>query len=358
MSLMRDEILEQADIVERLTSDPAPFRAAVSGARRARVRVVLYCARGTSDNAAVYGKYLATINAGLPAGLAVPSSATLYGAHVDYRDCLMFGISQSGETPDVVECLARAREGGAFTIAITNDGDSPLARRAHCVLVTGAGPERAVAATKTYTSQLAALAMFWSAWCDDQRMLAALGRQAPAAMRAALDLESEVHEVAQWLRFSERLLVTARGYNFATALETALKLKETSYIAAVPHSAADLMHGPIAVVERGYPVLAFALPGATYAGMRVLVEDLASRGAELVVVDGGPGDISIAPARPAAVAGDLGGNRLLRLACDLPEPLSPLVAVIPAQLLALHLAAARGNDPDRPRGLDKVTRTL
>jgi glutamine---fructose-6-phosphate transaminase (isomerizing) len=354
MTLMRDEILEQADILERLLSDAAPYADAVAGAREAGVRFVLYAARGTSDNAAVYGKYLATINAGLPAGLAVPSAATVYRAPLDFRGCLVVAISQSGETPDVAEYLVRAREAGAFTIAITNDDGSLLARQAHSVLATGAGPERAVAATKTYTSQLAVLALFWSTWCADDGLLAALREQVPAAMRAALDLEGGVREVAQWLRFSERLLVAARGYNFATALETALKLKETSYIAAIPHSAADLMHGPIAVVEPGYPVLLFALPGATFAAMRALVEELGARGAELVVVEGAAGGAS--PAAPPRRGAER--HRILRLPRDVPEALSPLVAVIPGQLLALHLAAARGYDPDKPRGLDKITRTF
>jgi len=363
---MRDEILEQAGIVERLTSDPTPFVEAAAAARKADVRFVLYCARGTSDNAAVYGKYLATINAGLPAGLAIPSAATLYRKPSDFRRCLVFAISQSGETPDVAEYLTRAREAGAFTIAVTNDDSSVLAGRAHCVLATGAGPERAVAATKTYTSQLTALAQFWSTWCGDRELLGAL-RRVPAAMHAALGLEEEVADVARWLRFSERLLVAARGYNFATALETALKLKETSYIAAMPYSAADLMHGPIAVVEHGYPALAFVLPGATHAAMLTLVQDLAAREAELIVVEGtaaGAGGADRARRRSdaAGAAGapraDGARSRWLSFACELPEPLSPLAAIVPGQLLALHLAIARGNDPDRPRGLHKVTRTL
>ena len=168
MTAMRDEILEQAGIVARLAADEEPFRTAAREAREAGARFVLYAARGTSDNAAVYGKYLATILAGMPAGLAVPSAATLYGARIDFRDCLVVGISQSGETPDVAEYLTAARAGGAYTLAVTNDAGSLLAGAAHRVLATGAGAELAVAATKTYTSQLAALAAFWAAWLDDR----------------------------------------------------------------------------------------------------------------------------------------------------------------------------------------------
>ena len=236
-----------------------------------------------TDVAAVFGKYLSTIHAGLPAGLAVPSSAPVYDTPIDLRQCLVVGISQSGETPDVAEYVAHARRAGARTVAITNDDDSLLARQADTVLATHAGHERAVAATKTYTSQLAVLALFWATWCDDAGLLGALQTDVPEAMRAALSLDAEIAEIAQWLRFSERLLVTARGYNFATALEAALKFKETSYIAAMPYSAADLMHGPIAMVEPGYPALLFALSGRALPAMRQLERDLLERKAELVV---------------------------------------------------------------------------
>ena len=346
MTFMRDEIFEQPDIVARLAADLAPYRAAVAGARAAGVRFVLYAARGTSDNAAVFGKYLSTIHAGLPAGLAVPSSATVYDTPIDLRQCLVVGISQSGETPDVAEYVAHARRAGARTVAITNDDDSLLARQADTVLATHAGHERAVAATKTYTSQLAVLALFWATWCDDAGLLGALQTDVPEAMRAALSLDAEIAEIAQWLRFSERLLVTARGYNFATALEAALKFKETSYIAAMPYSAADLMHGPIAMVEPGYPALLFALSGRALPAMRQLERDLLERQAELVIVE----DVQ--------ESADSGRRRGLRLPQAAPEPLSPLVAIVPGQLLALHLAAARGYDPDKPRGVHKVTRTM
>ncbi len=343
-TIMRDEILEQAGIVARLAADPEPYRAAAAAARAAGARFVLYAARGTSDNAAVYGKYLATILAGLPAGLAVPSAATVYGAAIDFHACLVIGISQSGETPDVAEYVAQARAAGAHTLAITNDAGSLLARAAHGTLATGAGRERAVAATKTYTSQLAALALFWAAWTGAGVLTEALAAAVPAAMTAALAVEDEVREVAARLSHADRLLVTGRGYNYATALETALKVKETCYLAAMPFSASDLMHGPIAVVEPRYPVLIYAAPGKTLPGMLALEEELRRRGAETFVV---------------AAAGTVvpGPATTLRLPLDLPEELSPLVAVLPGQLLALHLSLARGLDPDSPRGLSKVTRT-
>ena len=344
MTIMRDEILEQAGIVARLAADPELYRAAAREARAAGVRFVLYAARGTSDNAAVYGKYLATILAGLPAGLAVPSAATVYGAAIDFRDCLVIGISQSGETPDVAEYVSQARGSGAYTLAITNDGGSLLARAAHRVLVTGAGEEKAVAATKTYTSQLAALAAFWAAWLGDRELAAALAADVPAAMEAAFATEDAVRDIAARLSHAERLIVAGRGFNYATALESALKIKETCYLAAMPFSAADLLHGPMAMVEPQYPVLVFAPDGETRAGMLDLQAELRRRGAETYVV----ADATTAVAEATAV---------VALPRSVPEALSPLTAVIPAQLLALHLSLARGLDPDRPRGLSKVTRT-
>lgn len=344
MTFMRDEILEQPAIVRRLASTPEPFRAAAREARACGARFVLYAARGTSDNAAVYGKYLATIAAGLPAGLAVPSAATVYEAPLDLRECLVFGISQSGETPDVAEYLARARDSGAFTVAVTNESESPLADAAHRVLTTAAGEERAVAATKTYTSQLAAMALFWAAWTEDGAMAAALVDEVPAAMKAAADAEEATQTVAARLSHADRLIVAGRGYNYATALETALKMKETSYLAAMPFSAADLRHGPIAMVEPRYPALLFAPEGRTCAGMLELAADLRSRGAETYVV-------------AAAVDAARDATATVALPAGVPEALSPLVAVVPGQLLALHLALARGHDPDTPRGLSKVTRT-
>jgi glucosamine--fructose-6-phosphate aminotransferase (isomerizing) len=344
VTAMREEIGQQAEIVAAMAADPAPFVAAAAEARAAGARFVLYAARGTSDNAAVYGKYLATIAAGLPAGLAVPSAVTVYNANVDLRECLAIGISQSGETPDVAEYLALARAAGAYTLAITNDEDSTLAGTAHCVLATRAGVERAVAATKTYTSQLAALALFWAAWTGDGGLTAALREEVPRAMGAALTLEAPIAEVAARLSHSDRLLVTGRGYNYATALETALKVEETCYVPVLPYSAADLRHGPIALIEAHYPVLLFAMAGAALPGMVELHDDLRARGAETFVITD-------------CDEGFDGAAAVLRLSVQLPEPLSPLAAVVPGQLFALRLSLARGLNPDQPRGLSKITRT-
>ena len=341
---MEAEIREQPAIVARLAADLSPYREACRDIERWGTRFVLFAARGTSDNAAVYGKYLATIRAGRPSGLAVPSGVTFYGAAIDFTGCAVIGISQSGRTPDVAEYLADARRRGAYTIAVTNDEGSVLAGAAHAVLPTGAGEERAVPATKTYTSQLAVLALLFALWSRDEETPALLRDPVPEAMETTLQETDAVDRLIEMLGDRSRLLVAARGYNFATSLEAALKLKETCYLDAAPYSAADLMHGPIAVVDPSWPALLFAAPGPTFGAMLELAGELRARGATVAVV-GPPGEA------------DHHADLLLPVAGDPPEPLSPLVAILPAQLLALRLALARGIDPDRPRGLSKVTET-
>ncbi|MDP8959730.1 MAG: SIS domain-containing protein [Actinomycetota bacterium] len=341
--LMAAEIAEQPEAVARVVADPAPFREACARARGWGARFTIYAARGTSDNAAVYGKYLAAIVGGMPAGMATPSALTLYGADIDFRRCLVIGISQSGQTPDVAGYLGRARTGGAYTVAITNEQESPLAEAADFVLATRAGAEQAVPATKTYTTQLAALAMLWAAWAKREDLIEALQAEVAPAMRKVVGLEENVMGVARRYRSTDRLLATARGFNYATALEAALKLKESCYLSVLAYSAADLMHGPVALAGEDLPALLFAARGPAYQVMVDVAKDLQGRGAELVVVGNGAQALELAGA-----------------AIELPEvaeELSPLLAVLPAQLLAYHLALEKGIDPDRPRGLRKVTPT-
>ncbi|HUY97665.1 MAG TPA: SIS domain-containing protein [Verrucomicrobiae bacterium] len=355
---MRTEIGEQPAVVARLaTGDPERYREVCAAARASGAAFVLYVARGTSDNAAVYGQYLASVRAGLPSGLVLPSATTLYHADLDLRRCLVIGISQSGETPDVAESLADARSRGAFTVAITNDARSPLAQAADFALPTEAGVERAVAATKTYTSQLAVLALLWASWSNDRALVAALREEVPQAMAGGLEVEPQVSMLAGELASADRLLVVARGYNLATGLETALKVQETAAVAALPYSAADLMHGPIAMLAPGLPVLCFAPAGATQANLLEVTLVLRDRGARVVLI------------APEAAAERVGAVPLASPAvsqppaiswipiAEVPEAVSPLVAIIPGQLLACRLAIARGRDPDRPAGLTKVTHT-
>lgn len=340
---MAAEIAEQPVVFARILSEGAAAIAAVARAVRARrPRFAVFVARGTSDHAALYAKYLTETRLGLPAGLASPSTITVYGAHPAMADVLAVGVSQSGASPDLVESLTRMRAGGAITLAITNTPDSPLAQAAEFHLPVLAGLERAVAATKTYTAQLLTLALLVEMLAGGDMPEGAT--RLPERARAALAGEAAVAVLAVRYRFAEQIVTTARGYNHATALEAALKLMETSYLVAHAFSAADLLHGPLAMISRGFPVVAVVPHGPGGDALRPVLARLAERGADMLIV----GDGEAARAFGAAS---------LPLPDPGPEPLSPLLTILPLQQFAWHLARVRGEDPDAPRGLDKITET-
>lgn len=340
---MRAEIAEQPDAVHRTIESLAPLAGRISDLARASSHV-LFIARGSSDNAAVYGQYLCTIRAGRLATLASPSVATAYRARVDLEGVLAVAVSQSGRTEEIVESMAWAREAGARTIAVTNEADSPLATTADLALVTQAGLERAVPATKTYTTQLAALAVLGSALCPDPAAELTALRSVPAAMQAALATGDAAQEVAHGLTYVQSMVVSGRGYAASTALELSLKLKEACYVTALGLSYADLLHGPIAVVDADTPaLLAAAAEGPVLAGMTALASRCREVGARVYGIGG---DERFAAACQSA----------LRVPAT-PEHLAPFSLVVPGQLLVEALARAKGIDPDAPRGLRKVTQT-
>jgi glucosamine--fructose-6-phosphate aminotransferase (isomerizing) len=311
--------------------------ALAAGFRRANVPFVLVAARGTSDNAARYAQYAFGLASRLPVALAAPSLVTLYGRPPRLAGALVIGISQSGRSPDVVETIAAARRAGSPTLAIVNDAESPLARAAADVLPLHAGEERSVAATKTYTAELAAVALLVLSFARRKKDLDAL-LAIPDAMARALRSEEAARRAARVLARAERAAVLARGVHYPTAFEIALKLKELALLFAEPFSAADFQHGPIAMAEKGLPVVVVSPPGTRpEAEMRAAARDLARRGSPVVRI--GPRGKGAIPC-PAV-----------------PELLAPLVSVIPGQFLAFHAAVARGLDPDRPRGIRKVTET-
>ena len=352
MSHTVDEIRQQPAALERTLAEEAP-RAAE---RRARFeknppkRVVLV-ARGTSDNAALVARYLIEITTGIPAALAAPSVTTLYRAPLDWSDALVVGISQSGESTDINACLETARDGGARTIGITNEAMSAMASIADDVLLVHAGRERSVAATKTYTGQLLAgylLAHALGGAID----LDAL-RRLPETADLALRLSPGVTALSERYRYMEQAVVIARGLNYANALELSLKLMETSYVVAQGFSGADFAHGPIAMVEKDFPVFVFAAPGPTSGGTRDMLARLRGLQAETVVLaqESDP-DSFAAATRSVAIP-------------DAPKPdrgpadlYTPIPFIIPAQLFAASLAEQKGLDPDEPRTLTKVTKTL
>jgi glucosamine--fructose-6-phosphate aminotransferase (isomerizing) len=305
---------------------------------------VLIAARGTSDNAGVYAKYLLSTATELAVGLAAPSLYTLYNRPPRLtRDTLVLGISQSGMSPDIVAVLQNAREQGIYTAAMVNNTASRMAEAAECVVPLAAGEERAVAATKSYTAQLMAVAMLAAALSEEERWWQEL-ELVPQAVRAALDLEQVLARRTERYRFMDQCVTVSRGYNYATALESALKIKELTHTSVTGYSAADFLHGPISIVRNGYPVMTIACQGPTMDSLRQLIGRLGEAGAEQIIVTD-----DADTAAPAELK--------LVLPVAVPEWLSPIPAIIPAQLLGYHLALAHGLDPDNPKGLDKVTET-
>lgn len=342
---LHDEIAEQPEVAARFIATQAEPIQAIAASLRARpVRQVMIAARGTSDHAALYAQYVLGIRHRLVVGLGTPSIVSLYGVVPDLTDTLVIGISQSGASPDIVAVLAAARAQGSPTVAITNEPRSALAAAAERTIDLCAGPELAVAATKTYTSELLAIALLSAALADDPADRAALAA-IPDGLASALELEPEIERIAADLAGSSRAILIARGYEYATAREWALKLKELARVFADPYSAADFQHGPLALVEPGVPVLAVVRGGATAADLVALLGRLREEiDAELMVVSDVPEARAVARWPVVLPPGT-------------PEWLGPIVSIVPGQLHAMHLTRARGLDPERPRNLLKVTRT-
>jgi glutamine---fructose-6-phosphate transaminase (isomerizing) len=346
-SKMLEEIREQPSALER-TLDLG-LKAAEELARevaKRRPKLIVLAARGTSDNAAHFGRYLLEISTGIPVSLAAPSVFTLYDAKVSYQDALIVAISQSGESTDTNLVLARGREQGALTVGITNEPASSLAKMAKHVFLVRAGREHSVAATKTYTGQL--MSLYLLAYALGGKIRLDDLRKIPDWTAKALELEPEIIARCERYRFMERAVVIGRGLNYANAYEFALKLMETCYVVAERFSSADFLHGPIAMVERSFPVFLFTPVGTTWDGMRDMIERLAALKAETLIFT----DRSNRPAIES-------NSRALVIPAKLSRELyTPIPYIIPAQILAASLAACKGINPDRPRTLSKVTRTL
>jgi fructoselysine-6-P-deglycase FrlB-like protein len=340
-SRMRVEIAEQPEALRRTFDALLPQVGALEALGR-ETRQVLFIARGSSDNAAVYGQYLCSVHAGRLASLAAPSVATVYRADLDLRGVLAVGVSQSGATEEIVTTLEWARRCGARTAAVTNVAGSPLAEAADVPLVTQAGTELAVPATKTYTTQLAALAVLA---LSIGKARGAEGLLAvPDAVEAMLEVAPAAEVLAERLTYADTLVVSGRGFAYSTALELSLKLKETCYVTAVGLSYADLVHGPIAIVDAGTPaLLVAAADGPVLPEMTGLAGRIADAGADVYGIGG---DADFAAVCRSALPGP-----------SLPEHLAPFALVVPGQLLVEALARTKGLDPDAPRGLDKVTQT-
>ncbi|MBI3645878.1 MAG: SIS domain-containing protein [Acidobacteriales bacterium] len=353
MSIMIQEIEEQPATLERTWREEfrriERFRRVLE---RRRPSLIVLVARGTSDNAALFGRYLLEMTTGIPVSLAAPSLLTLYHAPMRWEGALVVGVSQSGESTDTNLFLEAAGKGGALTVGVTNEAASSITRLVDEVFLVRAGKERSVAATKTYTGQL--LMMYLLAYAlgaplDPRRL-----ERLPALAARALRLKPAISRLAERYRYMDHAVVVGRGLNYANAFEFSLKLMETCYVVAERFSGADFLHGPIALVERAFPVFLFAPPGPTWEATRAILEKLRGLEAETVVIsDAGntpsfayatrsirvPGPIPATPGSPA-------------------DLFTPIPYIVPAQLFAATLAAQKGLNPDRPRTLTKITKTV
>jgi glucosamine--fructose-6-phosphate aminotransferase (isomerizing) len=343
MTKMMAEILEQPQALERTFRAERKHAEEFSRFARRKFRLIVLVARGTSDNAAVFGRYLLELTTGIPVSLAAPSLHTLYHAKLDLRDALVIGISQSGAGTDINMVLKSARRCGAYTLGITNEAKSAMAEVVDDVFLVRAGRQKSVAATKTYTGQLM---IFYLIAC-------ALGRQCdlseigeiPDHARATLGVADEIRGLVERYRYMRQCAVVARGLNYGNAVELALKLMETCYVVAERFSSADFLHGPIAMVESNFPVLMFMPPGKTFASQADLVRRLHALRAETLVITHGQAKV------PAA-------TRAIRVPSAIPEIYTPIPYIIPGQMFAALLAEAKGIDPDHPRSLRIVTKTV
>jgi glucosamine--fructose-6-phosphate aminotransferase (isomerizing) len=343
MSHFRDEIAEQPAVASRLLVNSRDAVESIGARIRENPpRGFLIAARGSSDHAALYAKYLFGARNRALVTLVAPSLFTHYASPPNIASQCVIGISQSGASPDVVSVIEEAKRQGALTLAISNDAESPLANAAELVLALGAGHERSVPASKTYTASLMALALISQAVDPNAAFGAALS-EVPQAMARALEMDSELEKLAA-LVHGTRAIVLGRGFNFSTAEELALKLMETSYVMARAWSVADFEHGPIAVVEAGIPVIVVDGGGAVATSMRSIRERVGAKGCPVVqLVDGKMSDVD--------------HSTTVQIASGLPEELTPLSLAVLAQLLAYRVAVVRGFDPDSPREIRKVTRT-
>ena len=339
------EIFEQPGRLASLLENQKGLALEIANAiRLCDVQYAFLAARGTSDNAGRYANYLWGAHNGLPVALAAPSLFTYYRSPPRLRNALVIGISQSGRSPDIVSVLEEGRRQGCLTLALTNEPGSPLANTADLVFDIQAGAEKAVAATKTYTSELMAIAMVSAALQDSAERWGELASVSKWAEQA-LALDPEIARMSERFRYMSHCVVLGRGFNYATAFEWALKLKELTYVIAEPYSSADFQHGPIAMVAGGFPILAVAPGGQVYPSMKEMLTRLRNQlNAELVLISDEADALAFA-------------QSAVPLPPRIPEWLTPLVSILPAQLFACHLTTVKGYDTETPRSITKVTET-
>ena len=344
MSLMLAEIAEQPAALERTIAEERGKIAKLGNTLKTRdIHLIVLVARGSSDNAALFGRYLLEITTGIPVSLSAPSVHTIYNAELRLDHALVVGVSQSGEGEDINRVLENARRSGAYTIGITNEPGASMTRLVDETLLTHGGRERSVAATKTFTGQML---LFYMLATELARNALPFSYEAiPEFVAGALEQKSAIEDLVQRYVFMENCVVVGRGLAYANAYELALKLMETCYVVAERFSSADFLHGPLAMVERHFPVILFAPPGVMLPGVKSLIERLRELHADTL-----------------AITSDLDAadmcTRSIVMSRDINEFLAPIPYIVPGQLFAALLAESKGLNPDAPRSLSKVTRTL
>jgi glucosamine--fructose-6-phosphate aminotransferase (isomerizing) len=341
---MLAEIEQQPAVIEKtIKRETKKIDRFAAGLLQKQPRLIVLVARGSSDNAALFGRYLLEIVTGVPVSLAAPSVHTLYQARLDFRDALVVGISQSGEGDDINLTLQNAKKNGAMTLAITNEAESTMARLCDETFQIHAGRERSVAATKTYTGQLLIFHMLARALGQNARELEV--ERLPELAQKALSLRGTVTEMVERYAFMDHCVVVGRGLSYANTYEFAIKLMETCYVVAERFSGADFQHGPIAMVDRAFPAFFFAPPGPAFKGTLDLIKRVNGLGAETLVISSEAAAVKTA-------------RRAIQFPEHISEILSPIPYIIPAQLFTALLAATKGLTPDQPRSLSKVTKTI
>ena len=337
-TLMFAEAADASNAVRtQLQHDSASMRSIGAELRKLKPRAVITCARGSSDHAATYAKYLIETHAQVLTASAAPSVSSVYGVTQDVRGCLFIAISQSGRSPDLLASVASAKESGAVVLALSNSADSPLMAAADLVVELNAGPESSVAATKSYLASLAAIARLVAAWTENAALESALVRLPELMDRSwAADWSEALPE----LESVENLYVVGRGLGLGAAQEVALKCKETCGIHAEAFSSAELRHGPYTLLRKGFPALLLAQHDATRPGIEALAIELARRGV------------------PVLLAGGNAAGSMLLPAVGAPAELEPILLVQSAYRMIAALAVRRGLDPDRPPHLRKITETV
>ena len=344
MSLMLAEIAEQPAALERTIAEERSKIAKLGQLLKTRdIHLIVLVARGSSDNAALFGRYLLEITTGIPVSLSAPSVHTIYGAKLRLDHALVVGVSQSGEGEDINHVLESARASGAHTIGITNEPGSSMTQVVDETLLTHGGRERSVAATKTFTGQM--LLFYMLATELAQNRVPFSYEKIPQFVAGALEQKTAIAELVQRYVFMENCVVVGRGLAYANAYELALKLMETCYVVAERFSSADFLHGPVAMVERHFPVILFAPPGVMLAGVKSLIERLRELHADTLAITSDPDAAALC-------------TRSIVLSREIDEFLAPIPYIVPGQLFAALLAEAKGLNPDAPRSLSKVTRTL